>query len=466
MLTALWLTTATNSHFSQDSWSYYELSRHIFHDFYHISSWRQFHIISNYGVSFPPLWPLLIASVNAVFNLGIYAGFVLNFIIAALTLALLRRMAKVWFGEKEIGSFLFLALMITPDYTTSIFSGGTLPLGLLLLLVILYLYATRRYTLPMKALLMGIVAGLSVLNRFDFLLPAIILGFFAQPLLVYYATLFVALLPWIAYSHSHFGTYWISDNSRTLLSSIPIFVRDYYANAVPLVWDNPLGWMKKTMGAVMKSASVLFAATSALPWLLGMMLLTTKPAQKDKNITLFAALITAQVLSILLTGFIETRYYVPLQLFLLVGLLWLTLPPKIKPAIIRTLPLSFMLLSLLYAGAYIAKSVAQSAPIGLAFNPINQRPEEFSTLLTCMKNKPQSILLPPKNYSYKFGALTGITSYIEPTNMNPQNAPIFVKQFKPQYLLTNTPELYGVQKSICSFKGWGESEATYQLYKF
>ena len=466
MLGALWLTTATHSHFSQDSWSYYELSRSIFHDFYHINSFRQFHIISNYGVSFPPLWPILIASVNAIHDIGIYAGFVLNFLIAIPTLLLLLRLSKIWFGEKEIGCFLFFALMITPDYTTALFSAGTLPLSLLLLLTILYLYATRRYALPLKALLVGIVAGLSVLNRFDFLLPALILGFFIRPFLIYYITLLITLLPWIAYSHSHFGTFWISDISRTVLSSIPLFVRDYYPDVVPLLWDNPTAWIKKSIGSIIKSADVLFTATSALPWLLGFVLLTTKPSEKNKNITLFALLIAAQVSTTLLTGFVETRYYVPLQLFLLVALLWLTLPTKIKPAIVRTLPLTFVLLSIAYAGAYFAKSITQSAPIGFAFNKINQQPEEFAPLLTCMKKAPQSILLPPKNYSYKFGALTGITSYIEPTNMNSKNAGAFVKQFKPQYVLTSTPEIYGVQKSICSIKGWGESDAVYQLYKF
>ena len=461
LFAALWLTTATNSHFSQDSWSYYELSRHIFHDFYRINTWRQFHITSDYGVSFPPLWPLLIASFNALFNIGIYAGFVLNFIIAGLTFLLLRRMSKIWLGEREIGCLLFFALMITPDYTTAIFSAGTLPLGLLLLLLILYLYAAKRYTPKLKAILLGIVAGLSVLNRFDFLLPAFVLGIFIRPFLIYYATLLATLLPWISYSYVHFGVFWITDNSRTILSGIPLFVRDYYPDAVPLLWKNPLGWIKKTMGAVLRSADVLFTATSALPWLLGMTLFLIKRPARDKNIFLFATLIIAQTISILLTGFIETRYYVPLQLFLLVALLWLTLPTRVG----RFIPSAFLMLSIAYAGAYLGKSVAQSAPIAVAFNENNKEPIEFTKLLGCM-NTHQPILLPPKNYSYKFGALTGITSYIEPTNMNAKNARAFIAQFKPQYLLTATPEIYNIRKQrICTIKGWGESDAVYQLYK-
>ena len=469
MVAALWLTTATNSHFSQDSWSYYELSLHVFGDFYHINSWRQFHIISDYGISFPPLWPLLIASLNAVFDIGIYAGFALNFIIAPLTFLLLRRMSKIWFGEKEIGCLLFCALMLTPDYTTALFSAGTLPLALLLWLTVLYLYATKRFTPFLRAVLLGIVSGLAVLNRFDFLLPALVLGFFLRPLkitLTYYLSLLIALLPWIGYSASHFGVFWISDNSRTILSSIPLFVRDYYPNAVPLLWDNPFSWLKKTIGAVIKSADVLFAATSALPWILGATLFATKQKHLNKNILFFAVLIGAQLISILLTGFIETRYYVPLQLFLLVTLLWIALPDKIPNFFATFIPAAFLLFAIFYAGAFIAKSITQSAPIAWTFNQKNLEPQEFSKLLNCMK-KDGAILLPPKNYSYKFGALTGITSYIEPTNMSTKNARAFIAQFNPRYLLTATPEIYPIRKQrLCTIKGWGESEAIYQLYQF
>lgn len=231
MLFALWATTATHSHFSQDSWSYFELSRHIFDDFYRINTWRQFHVNSDYGISFPPLFPILIASFNTLYDIGIYAGFVMNFIIAAVTFKLLRRMAKFWFDEREIGSLLFFTLLITPDYTTAIFSAGTLPLGLLLLLTVLYLFESNRFSPFLQTVLLGIVAGISVLNRFDFMLPALVITLFIRSVFipVYIVVLAATISPWIAYSYQHFGVLWISDNSRTVLSSIPIFVRDYYA---------------------------------------------------------------------------------------------------------------------------------------------------------------------------------------------------------------------------------------------
>lgn len=466
MLFALWATTATHSHFSQDSWGYYELSRHIFDDFYRINTWRQFHVNSDYGISFPPLFSILIASFNALYNIGIYAGFVINFIIAAATFKLLRRMAKFWFDEREIGSMLFFALMITPDYTTAIFSSATLPLGLLLLLTVLYLFESNRFSPFLQTVLIGIIAGASILNRFDFILPAIAVILFIRPVFmpVYAVVLIATISPWIAYSYQHFGVLWISDNSRTVLSSIPIFVRDYYTSDIPLLWDAPLDWIKKTMGSVIKSADAMFSATTALPYLLGLIVWLSRKPQIPRPILIFGVLIVVQLATILITGFVETRYYVPLQLFLLVALLWLSLPALPSPKMRQAIMIIFPLLSALYAGAYFAKSYAQEAPISLRFNAMNQQPLEFTELQKGLGEN-ATLLAPPKNYSYKFGALTGIKTYVEPTNINATNARDFLKEFAPTYILTNKPEIYGVSNPICRFKSWGESKEDYALYK-
>lgn len=459
-LSTLWLVTATHSHFSQDSWSYYELSRHIWDDFYLINTWRQFHLIGNYGVSFPPLWPTLIAVFNAAHDVGIYAGFIINFIIAAVTFKLLRRMSKLWFGEKEFGSFLFFFLMLTPDYTTALFSAATLPLAILLMLGILYLHHKQQ------SLFLGIVAGLAVLNRFDFLLPALVLIIFARNRAAYVLALCLTISPWIFYSLKNFGALWISDNSRTVLSSIPIFVRDYYPNGVPLLWDNPIDWIKKTICAVIKSTDVLFEATTALPFILCLILLTTRTRRLPYTVTVFAAIIAAKLAVILPTGFIETRYYVPLQFFLVILIAALALPlPQFMPRVKGLIQFTFFVFSIIFCVAYMAKSYAEESPIAWQFNPENQLPIEFEKMLKCSGKEPV-LLLPPKNYSYKFGALTGVKTYVEPTNMSIDNASQFIQQFKPTHILTNKSQIYKLRsKPICSFTSWGEVQSTFYLYK-
>src|SRR4051794_5984924 len=64
--------------FSPDSWSYLELSNTVFSDFYRVNSVRQFERPLDYGNSFPPLWPILIALVRMLAPVGIYAEYLLN----------------------------------------------------------------------------------------------------------------------------------------------------------------------------------------------------------------------------------------------------------------------------------------------------------------------------------------------------------------------------------------------------
>jgi hypothetical protein len=328
------------------------------------------------------------------------------------------------------------------------------------------LFESNRFSPFLQIALIGIIAGVSILNRFDFILPAIVITLFIRSVFMpmYAVVLIATISPWIAYSHQHFGTYWISDNSRTVLSSIPIFVRDYYASDIPLLSDAPIDLIKKTIGAVIKSADVMFTATTALPYLLGLILWLSKKPQIPRQILIFGMLIAVQLISILITGFVETRYYVPLQLFLAVALLWLSLPALPSPKMRQTIIIIFPILSVLYAGAYFAKSYAESSAISLRFNPINQKPLEFAELQKCLGEN-ATLLAPPKNYSYKFGALSGIKTYVEPTNMTTANTRDFLKEFAPTHILTNKPEIYGVSNPICRFKYWGESKDEYLLYK-
>lgn len=473
MLAALWLTTASYSHFSQDSWSYFELSRHVFDDFYRISTWRQYHLTEPYGASFPPLWPVAIACFNAVMDIGIYAGFVMNFIIAIFTFYLLRRLAFALGHVKTLGSFWMLALLALPDYTTALFSAATLPMAIALTLVILLLLLHRPKLDLADSAALGVLAGLGVLLRFDFVPCALALAvaplWFSRNRLVsvavYLVSLLVSISPWVAYSYAHFGVWFVSDNSRTVLSATPIFVRDYYPEGVPMLWDAPQDWLIKTIQAKLKSADVMATAigmvTPAL-LLLALMFRHDKLRTLPKPLWVFALMVVAQLSVTLITGFVETRYYVPLQLFLLIFITQLLFGGLTLP---RYAPAIFLALSLIYATAYITKSLAGGHPISLRFNPQNQSPTEFSecpgTDLTQAR-----LLLPPKNYSYKFGALTGTISYVAPTNLDRKNFSAFQKQFASTHILTDSPKALGIKgKPLCTIQSWGEVDRPFQLFR-
>ena len=56
MVVVLFSQFVITPRYSSDSWAYYELSKTIFNDFYHISHFRSYTNEIEYGVSFPPLW--------------------------------------------------------------------------------------------------------------------------------------------------------------------------------------------------------------------------------------------------------------------------------------------------------------------------------------------------------------------------------------------------------------------------
>ena len=75
--------------FSPDSWSYYELSQTFGGDLLRISTQRQYSWVSEYNVSFPPLWPAAIAATDAASGLGPASDILLNYAITGLIWVLL-----------------------------------------------------------------------------------------------------------------------------------------------------------------------------------------------------------------------------------------------------------------------------------------------------------------------------------------------------------------------------------------
>lgn len=475
MLAALWLTTAFYSHFSQDSWSYFELSRSIFSDFYKVNTWRQFHLApGDYGTSFPPLWPVALAVFNSILGVGIYTGFILNFALALLTMYLLRRLAYGLTGNATLGSFWMLGLLVMPDYTTSIFSAATLPLALVLTLTLLLLQLEKTFDDLSIARFSGIIAGLGVMTRFDFMPCALVfalvpflLGQHMRwiKLFVFMTTFTITISPWMAYSIGHFDDWFITDNGRTFLSAIPIFVRDYYPAGVPMLSDDPAAWINKTIQAMLTSTNVMVDSVGFLPFaviLLAVLAGWGKKLAHKKFFGIYCLVIVTQLVLVLASGFVESRYYVPLQLFLLILISAMIL----KRPLPRYTSLLFLAISIAYAGAYIAKSVAQNAPISPRFNAEFQQPLEFDYLLKNCIDEKARVLLPPKNYSYKFGALTGITSYVAPTNLSRDNIAAFREQFKPTHILTDVPRDLGFKgRPDCVVNSWGEVAHEFYLFK-
>ena len=249
-----------NPLFTPDSWSYYELSNTMDSEFYKISTWRQYQYDNGYGVSFPPLWPFAIWTFNKIYNAEIYAGYYLNFIILILTLFSLIKLSTRISSVPFWGIFMFCSLITSSYYIDEIVSARSIPLTILLTIWLIYFITSDK--IASKAIVsIGFLAGAMALNRFDFFLPGLLLGFLVFHLTkrkdhtgLYYLVFFLVISPWVIYSFTHFNTLFISDNTRTVLSSFYTNVNDYYHYKVPTLLDSPIHWLTKSIKNALNSS--------------------------------------------------------------------------------------------------------------------------------------------------------------------------------------------------------------------
>lgn len=253
-LTSLFVREVGLPPYTPDSWSYFELSKTVFADFYKVSTMRQYHLAPDYGASFPPLWPTLIAIINAVFHLDWYGGYVLAFIASALTIPVLVHFCRRFFGQPLLGIFLYALALLDPAYRQELLSGGAIPLSIAIVFLLLAVLARRPFG-PGAVALTALLAGLAAMNRFDFLLAGLAAGAVAavtggrsatvviRRAALYFAVFFMTISPWIFYSWTRFSMPYVTDNARVALAAAQSFVTDFYINPLPTIFDAPLAWM-------------------------------------------------------------------------------------------------------------------------------------------------------------------------------------------------------------------------------
>ncbi|WP_455206796.1 hypothetical protein [Kaarinaea lacus] len=260
--------------FTPDSWTYWELSKTVFSDdFYRINGWRNFQSQQPYSASFPPLWPLLIAVSQAILNIGPVVMPIITGCLVLLTSLVIELVSRRFIYYRGVGAVAGCALFLHKHYVDQIETAGTIPLAVFLLSILALVWITQKG--QVRAVLLGVLAGLLCLTRFDVLLFALVLGLIllTEPVWLriardgisaagdnpqseigsklywavtaYYIALFAILSPYILYSIIIFGKIWATDSSAVALSSVPVYVTDYYLQWPPTLFDEPAMWLNK-----------------------------------------------------------------------------------------------------------------------------------------------------------------------------------------------------------------------------
>ncbi|MCL1987587.1 MAG: hypothetical protein FWG64_06420 [Firmicutes bacterium] len=266
--------------YTNDSFSYFDISQNIFRDFGLVSTIRQFRTFSYYSTSFPYLFPAIIAVVDNLTGFGIYSGNLINLIVLFACLYFLIKIS-VKVAKSNYPGIIATAIIITePQFWEEMTAARAVPLSILCVLIIISILVDSEIfgivqvkkspsNFPRKIkdwisqknlfrdlFFMGVFAGAGMTIRFDFIVISGLLGIILVLIFAikrrifstipfYVLGLLVCATPWIIFSWLHFGNIWISDNSSTWALISPVSPnRFFYADEiVPSIFNDTRGWL-------------------------------------------------------------------------------------------------------------------------------------------------------------------------------------------------------------------------------
>jgi len=471
------LLTLGNPPYSADSWSYLDLAQEIGSDFYHVDVIRQYQFEPGYGTSFPPLLPVLMAGVLALVPVGIYAGSFVNLAVAAATLPVLTRLARLVCGRPAVGAALFLGLLGNREYLVEVVAGRSIPLAVLLFVAALVVFLAGRT--PQRDWILGILAGAITLSRFDFLLGGIALGVavaidspgrrfaaLARFLVAYAAT----LAPWIAYSLHHFGRVFVSDNARTVLLAAPSHVLNYFPEPLPTLFDAPGAWCTKSLAHLRFVVGTRFpmALVSDRMFLLlvafagGLMLRHWAVGHADGRgadgrppvdgasavplvrLLLPGLALVVVLVSVALTGYKPLRYHTLAVVFLdicLLALLQRRFVCLASPRADAALVAAALLVAVVPTLVQQVRETGFVMPMRLDARLLANPDDRAAVAALDDPRRARVLFLEPAGVlqSYRFGAQTGVDTYVDPRNLDERSAAGFIARYGITHVVTADP---------------------------
>jgi len=471
------LLTLGNPPYSADSWSYLDLAQDIGSDFYHVDVIRQYQFEPGYGTSFPPLLPVLMAGVLALVPVGIYAGSFVNLAVAAATLPVLTRLARLVCGRPAVGAALFLGLLGNREYLVEVVAGRSIPLAVLLFVAALVVFLAGRT--PQRDWILGILAGAITLSRFDFLLGGVALGVavaldspgrrfaaLARFLVAYAAT----LAPWIAYSLHHFGRVFVSDNARTVLLAAPSHVLNYFPEPLPTLFDAPGAWCTKSLAHLRFVCGERFplALVSDRMFLLlvafagGLMLRHWAVGHADGRgadgrppvdgasavplvrLLLPGLALVVVLVSVALTGYKPLRYHTLAVVFLdicLLALLQRRFVCLASPRADAALVAAALLVAVVPTLVQQVRETGFVMPMRLDARLLANPDDRAAVAALDDPRRARVLFLEPAGVlqSYRFGAQTGVDTYVDPRNLDERSAAGFIARYGITHVVTADP---------------------------
>ena len=243
---------------SPDSWSYFELSKTIYSNFYNFSTLRSYENASQYSASFPPLFPFLISTFNVLFDLGPRAGLVINIAILPLIAISLERLSFRVFRLRFLGCVTFLVCLSDTSFLNEVLSGRAIPLQILILVILFRSLLDLSSETELNGFIRSsMLLGFCLLNRFDAVATVPIIFVYilslkptAKQIFTFTVSFLLSISPWIIYSIGHFGSVWKTDNSFVAKAVAKTYVTDWYSRPILTIREDFWGWYERVLSNV------------------------------------------------------------------------------------------------------------------------------------------------------------------------------------------------------------------------
>ena len=263
-------------HYSPDSLYVAKLAQSFGQEPGRVSIIRQYVVHTEYNVSFPYLYPLLMYIADVCTSLGKYAGILVNLIAMSLTGVGFLVFAKKYSGYILPGAVAFLLLTMNKEYLEEVFAIRSIPLALLcsfaaiatVVCQFVHRAESRGYVAMAVA---GALAGAATMVRFDEVTLFAFLGVLIlwmqkdrriASMGIYAASALILLLPWMIYSYRVNGSLWITDNAGTMFLVHPAVPNRIDLGDTPSLWNAPGAW---TIALLQKSGAILWSFVKCSP---------------------------------------------------------------------------------------------------------------------------------------------------------------------------------------------------------
>lgn len=417
--------------FTQDSWSYFELSKTIFGgDFYKFNTIRSW-FSEQYSAAFPMGYPVALSLIQLILGpVPEIAPFV-NSLVAVATAYVVTRISEAIQLPRIYAIAIASSLILYPDYIDEVLTGRATPLAILLFALAGFQYLGNKHISA------GLFLGLSALVRFDFLSHSLIL-LIAMPFIKWpgskrlfgmIAGFLIGIFPWSLYSYYHFGLFWASDNSWVAMSALPAYMWEYPARPLVSASDNFGLWLTRLLRNIYplgRSVVLCFAKSPLVLILVAVLLLKWRDLFKAIDVRLAIGslfLLSAALLPYLLTGYFLSRYY--LVHLLCVSLLLASCVVQLKDPSILGLSSEGIALICIFS-TFIAGATDLSRYLVSHHLHVNEQASELETiesLRQCHRLHPDVLFIfePPlvqRVDFIKYGALTGMRATALPYNFS------------------------------------------------